>query len=795
MNIVVYCQSAAKGRGGMERTAANVANEMFSRGHNVCFVYEIDPICTFTAYPLSAGIKILPWHQDICEEAFANIMINFSADVALILYCNEREIELPFRLLANCCLPIVLHEGTNPERIKHAWNRKNEDGVNLHQRSVYHSAASAVRVTLPSYLDSIDFLDDERKISFPNAFVRNSNAGQAVKRKQIIHVNGFKQNKNLLPVLQAMSTLRTRFGEWQLLLVGRAVRINKHHESIYQFIETHQLEDIIKFSGVVENIDDVFASSDIHVISSHSEGLPNVVIEAMCNGIPSIGYAFCPGTNELIVHNQNGLLVEEQEGEVKGLTEAMAQLMADSNLRRRLGCQAYQDSQMFEPKLIFDQWERMLTNAAKDKINSFCLSQPFSDILPEECRLHKLRQLRKLGINPCSSGLTIERRTSCVNKTHTLLFVLTNAPLGSLGTIGTSEVIRRLAKTYKVIVISEQRNPAVVFDDSGFTVTYVDSFNSKETLSLVQQILVEESVDLVHIYRGQGEFKLLNEIYRISHQKQLGVKIIYDIKSPILAEEPKRTELAFNIQKSAPLIDHIISLSDFTFKHNIKLPLSPHSIIPLGINIPKQPRLPQATLQIKKLVYIGSLTKKRGVLKLIKWFSSYSRISDNDLYLDIYGHGNQSHEIETYIKKHKLMNSVVLKGFIPQEQLFAKLSDYDAGIAYVPDNETFSGSPSLKLIEFAAFGLPILATATAAHRDYVQKYQLEATLFEDDETDFHKAVKDLCSVGVSIDSLNHNIDQASKFEFDNLIIEHIEPIYQNLLVSKQTSEAAVKEKA
>ncbi|MGH8523459.1 MAG: glycosyltransferase family 4 protein [Gammaproteobacteria bacterium] len=49
-------------------------------------------------------------------------------------------------------------------------------------------------------------------------------------------------------------------------------------------------------------VDDIFAdlaAAHLHVISSLSEGCPTSILEAMATGLPSVGFADCPGTNQL----------------------------------------------------------------------------------------------------------------------------------------------------------------------------------------------------------------------------------------------------------------------------------------------------------------------------------------------------------------------------------------------------------------------------------------------------------------------------------------------------------------
>src|SRR5690606_20679924 len=96
------------------------------------------------------------------------------------------------------------------------------------------------------------------------------------------------------------------------------------------------------------------------------------VLEAMATGVPSIGFADCPGTNELIVHGSNGLLADAAD-RIEGLASALRRLMGSAEERARMGAQARDDARSFEPAQVYDQWERTLREAAEYAEASDCL--------------------------------------------------------------------------------------------------------------------------------------------------------------------------------------------------------------------------------------------------------------------------------------------------------------------------------------------------------------------------------------------------------------------------------------
>ena len=73
--------------------------------------------------------------------------------------------------------------------------------------------------------------------------------------------------------------------------------------------------------------------TDIFVLSSHSEGLPLSVIEAMSVGLPVVA-SDVGAMKEIIEHRKDGILVRPES--VDDLVKALNELIEDDALRRNL---------------------------------------------------------------------------------------------------------------------------------------------------------------------------------------------------------------------------------------------------------------------------------------------------------------------------------------------------------------------------------------------------------------------------------------------------------------------------
>ena len=95
------------------------------------------------------------------------------------------------------------------------------------------------------------------------------------------------------------------------------------------------------FLGDRQDMPAILASLDVAVLTSDSESLSNVILEAMAAGLPVVAYAV--GGNPELLSDQRGALIPAADE--SSFADAVEKLLADSALRRQLGCNALQFAQ------------------------------------------------------------------------------------------------------------------------------------------------------------------------------------------------------------------------------------------------------------------------------------------------------------------------------------------------------------------------------------------------------------------------------------------------------------------
>ena len=133
-------------------------------------------------------------------------------------------------------------------------------------------------------------------------------------------------------LLQAVERLARDGRHVELRLVGDG----PDRLSLEQEVRERGLSERVLFTGAVDQdrIRELYADADVFALASFAEGIPVVLMEAMAMTIPCVT-TFITGIPELIRDGVDGLLVAPSDDE--GLAQAIARLMDDAELRRRLG--------------------------------------------------------------------------------------------------------------------------------------------------------------------------------------------------------------------------------------------------------------------------------------------------------------------------------------------------------------------------------------------------------------------------------------------------------------------------
>jgi glycosyltransferase involved in cell wall biosynthesis len=161
------------------------------------------------------------------------------------------------------------------------------------------------------------------------------------------HVGRLSPEKGQARLLRVLPRVREKVPRARLVIVGDGPEM----ESLRTLARTLGVEEVTRFCGYRSDVPEVFANLDLLVLSSDTEGLPNVVLEAMATGVPVVATAV-GGTPEVVEHGVTGLLVPagDEAALAAAIVEAFARPGAAADRARR--ARAFVESQCSMEALI-----------------------------------------------------------------------------------------------------------------------------------------------------------------------------------------------------------------------------------------------------------------------------------------------------------------------------------------------------------------------------------------------------------------------------------------------------------
>lgn len=189
----------------------------------------------------------------------------------------------------------------------------------------------------------------------PDAGVASSDACRVIAVGRLDYQKGFDR------LIDAWALVRKdgRFDDWRLDIFGQG----EWKEMLQRKIRTLGVGDSARLNAPVKEIAAEYAESSMLVMSSHYEGFPMVMVEAMSAGLPVVTFDYKCGPKDIIDDGRNGLLVKE--GDIRGLADAMMSLMASPATLRRMSAEAKKVTERFSEEKVMGMWVRLYEGAVK----------------------------------------------------------------------------------------------------------------------------------------------------------------------------------------------------------------------------------------------------------------------------------------------------------------------------------------------------------------------------------------------------------------------------------------------
>jgi len=333
MNTSVVFFTNNLGMGGAEKVFINDANALAEAGLDVRMVL------------LYGGPEKSPWMSRLRlspeqvtflnatniydARAYSKLRALLKSLAAPVLFSTLHDATFVARLVALSLpgLRLVTREANTVE--KKTWRHKFADALTNGRTNVMLAVSEEVKASLVSYqphhANRIKILYNG--VDVPNKAIRIPHEGIS-----ILTVGSLTPKKAHSVLLDAFAPLAKQHSVIRLRVIGAGAL----HNDLEKQAQELGIKERVAFLGNLpfSKVQEEYRATDIFVLPSDQEGCPNVLLEAMSFGIPSVA-TNVGAVSEIMKDGESGLIVPRRDP--ARLAEAITKLLDSPMLREQLG--------------------------------------------------------------------------------------------------------------------------------------------------------------------------------------------------------------------------------------------------------------------------------------------------------------------------------------------------------------------------------------------------------------------------------------------------------------------------
>ena len=198
----------------------------------------------------------------------------------------------------------------------------------------------------------------EKSIVIPNpSFISGNKIIPYYKRKNIICTSGrlFIRQKRQDILLKAFKKICEVHNDSILKIYGDGPDVGK----LNQLCRELNILDRVFFEGNIKNVESMIAESRVFVLTSDYEGIPNVIIEAMQQGVPVVSTDCSPGGVRVLIEDGiNGSIVSMRD--IDAIAEKVSEILTNPSVAEKYIENSLKIIDKFNEEKIFSIWNQYI---------------------------------------------------------------------------------------------------------------------------------------------------------------------------------------------------------------------------------------------------------------------------------------------------------------------------------------------------------------------------------------------------------------------------------------------------
>lgn len=343
--------------GGAERVLILLANHFDKKGHDVTIITFNEPE-VFSANP---SVKRIRLHDGKIKNHTIRSIIN------LYKFYSEKknrpDILMPFMTQTNFIGALIGKlRGIKVVSAEHNNHLRETDFIGKLARKYMYRKSDALTVLTK-------FDEQHYKSKGVNVYVMPNpctfdiyNEIERNRKKIILAVGDLNRyhHKGFDNLIMLISPVLKKNKDWKLKLVGGGDEGTKF---LKELAKEHQIEDQVIFEGYSTKVSEIMTESEIYVLSSRTEGLPMVILEAFARGTACIAFDCVTGPSDIINPDKNGILIEDQN--FNAMADGLDKLINNLELRIKLTSEAVNSLDRYKMDAVYNNYLNIFENILK----------------------------------------------------------------------------------------------------------------------------------------------------------------------------------------------------------------------------------------------------------------------------------------------------------------------------------------------------------------------------------------------------------------------------------------------
>ena len=305
-------------------------------------------------------LSVLPALKRVINERRPDVVVSHSVKSHFLLWRSHVSRRLPW---------VAFHHGyTSTDRKMRVYNRFDRWSLPAADRivTVCHAFARELSQITSLAIDEISVLHNSIQPEPPPPETEvqavRSRFGITDDESVVLAVGRLSKEKAHSDLIAAFSRLcgSSPEAKAKLLIAGDGPERGRLEAAA----DSLGCREAVVFAGQLTNVWPLYFAADAFVLPSHSEGSPNVLLEAMAAGLPIVATAV-GGVAEMVEDNQSALLVPSQDPQA--LVAAITRVLKDRDLAQRLAANA---SSLVGSRYTTQNYVKALTNIYREVINA-----------------------------------------------------------------------------------------------------------------------------------------------------------------------------------------------------------------------------------------------------------------------------------------------------------------------------------------------------------------------------------------------------------------------------------------